>query len=125
MTDEPQDFGIDFDASYIERSAFLGLLLAPVIPEFWAQVLWVIVVSFLAVLHLGIFALVRVGRNPLPRPESSQRRLSTSGQTILILSLTLAWLGSAGLLWTFESFFILTVVIHSLSVTITALIGYD
>lgn len=125
MTDNQPGWSIDFDASDIERSALLGVLLAPVIPEFWAQTLWLGMMSFLAVVHLGVLAMLRAKRISLPQPESASRRFETSGQTILLLNVIVAWLGSAGLLWTFESFVVMTATIHSVNTTIGAFIGYE
>lgn len=121
MKDEYQ-FGIDFDSTNLEPNLIFSVLLAPVIPGTFAQTALCWIVAFLALIHFAILIFGRKSKRGVFTSGVAKSALMISGQTTLIILLFLAWLGAAGLLWTFDSFFVIFAVIHSISTMISALI---
>lgn len=120
--------GLNFDGEAAGDVAVISVILAPMVPGTVAQAIGAVVLTGILVVHLGFWILRQIALRKAEKGESSttiqslissdtQFSFELSGQTTLILAIALLWLGYAGMLWVFGSFFVLFATGQSLGST--------
>lgn len=128
MQEPSEQSGIDFNGTYLVESATLALLCAPIVPHWLAGWFLTGVFLFSGICVVTFFFLDRHFQAMKENGDTSANTLiyTATGlyfefklvtSTVFLLAVLLAWIGYAGLLWTFDSFFAMFIALHCLFVT--------
>lgn len=128
--EEQDGVGIKVDLNLLPANAFIAILLAPIVPLAWAQVL-VYVAFGLAALTVMAYHVMRSralsnlyifkdgesmsAMDAALIDEDVYSSFSISTSTVGVLVFCITWLGATGNLWILDSFFPLLASIHCLS----------
>lgn len=125
---------LEFFSQSIGISALLSLVLAPIVPGWIAQYFLIAVVAIAAISGV-LFVWVRgrllklAGEEEVTSlvqtliSEDASTMFRVVGSTTLVLLIAVLWLGFAGMLWLFESFFVLFAGIHIATSVVYTFLG--
>lgn len=114
---------LEFFSQSLGMSALIALFLAPIVPGWVAQYFLVAVVAIAAISGI-LFIWIRKKFLKLDETglststaqtlisEEASTMFRVTGSTTLVICVVICWLGFAGMLWTFESFFVLFAAVH-------------
>lgn len=114
---------LEFFSQSLGMSALIALFLAPMVPG-WVAQYFLVAVIVVAAIAGNLFFWIRKRFLSLPEADISSSLAQTivseeasamfrvTGSTTLVICVAICWLGFAGMLWIFESFFVLFAAVH-------------